>query len=126
MKVRAICEKDIEELRRIWYCHYRDEFDFPEFTKFNCGYIIEDDDEKIITAGGIRMIAESVLVTDKDKSKFTRFRALQLALEMNKYFCKEAGFDQMHAFVQDPIWEEHLIRHGFTFTKGKALVHWSE
>lgn len=123
--VRCITDKDIEELKGIWYEHYRNEFDFPDFRKFHCGYII-DSNGTIVTAGGVKLIAESILVTDKNANKFTRFKALNLALDMNKYFCRESGIEQIHAFVQNPAFRDQLIRHGFSFTRGEALVHWSE
>jgi len=127
MKVRIIKESDLPLLREIWKKHFQNEFDFPKFLDFNLQYIIENDEQEIITAGGIKLIAEAILVTDKDKGIFTRYRALRLAHDMNKYFCQETGHNQVHTFIQDPVYKELLTKHhGFTFTRGEALVCWTD
>jgi len=125
MIARPLVIEDIPKLKEIWKLYFEKDFSFPEFLRFACKYIIEDE-QGIITAGGVKLLAESILVTDLKRSKFTRFKALNLALKLSKTFTHEAGLDHLHAFVQDETFKSHLIRHGFNYSRGDALVYWRD
>lgn len=120
MNIRSISEKDLVKLRKIHARFYADEFEFPDFDSFVCNYIIEDS-KGIITAGGIRLISECILLTDKSRNVIDRKVALGQSLNLNVYYNNQVGLNGLHAFIQDPIWEKQLIKHGFQSTKGKAL-----
>jgi len=43
-------------------------------------------------------------------------------LSASNYFAKQGNFDQIHVFIQDQGWENHLRKIGFVPTKGNSLV----
>lgn len=120
--IRPFTSSDVESVREIHEKYYREEFNFPNFlANFICCFVVETD-EGIITAGGIRNIAELVLVTDKSRSGRDRHKGLYQALDASVFVASKNGHDGIHAFVQDDIWEEVLRKVGFNPTKGKSLV----
>lgn len=121
--IRALKEIDIPELLRIHADYYADEFSFPDFEKkFLCAFAATDDDGKIISAGGIRLIPEAVLLTDKGYSVRARRKALFEILSALIYVTEKDGYDQVHAFVQEENWERVLTKIGFEPAIGKVLV----
>jgi hypothetical protein len=123
MNIRALKESDLPLLRAIHAHHYSSEFEFPDFvSKFLCCFVVEDSDGTIVSAGGIRPILESVLITDLSKSVRIRRSALMNILSASNYFAKQGNFDQIHVFIQDQGWENHLRKIGFVPTKGNSLV----
>lgn len=119
--IRELRTTDIEELKRIHEKYYKDEFDFPNFFKFLCAYVVEEEG-KIITAGGIRTIVECIGITNKDLSVRERRNGLGYILNASKYFTQRNGFEQLHCFVQDESWMKHLLNSGFKKTTGQSLV----
>lgn len=123
MKIRALVPSDIEEIRKIHHEHYTHEFDFPDFLhNFVCAFVVTDDNEKIISAGGVKLIAESIVVTDKNYSVRDRRTALCYVLDASEFITKHADFKELHAFIQDDDWYNHLKKIGFLPTRGKPLV----
>jgi len=114
---------DINKLRIIHEKFYREEFQFPDFfRRYHAAFVIEDDLHNIITAGGIRPIAESVAITNKDMSVKVRREALHELLKAHMYATMQCRYDQLHCFIQDETWLKHLQRVGFHTTAGQALV----
>ena len=124
MITRSIYPRDLEQIKLIHDKYYKYEFDFEVFaSKFLGSFaILEDDDKTIISAGGVRTIAEAVIVTNKDISVAKRRRALFDILQVSSYICTQSGHDQLHAFIEDESWLKHLLKNGFVETKGKSLV----
>lgn len=120
--IRALLKRDLIDVKNIHEKFYSKEFDFSEFNRFITGFVAIDKFDKIIVAGGVRSIAEAVIVTDKDASVETRIDALNEFLNTAKEVSSEAGYNQLHAFIQDDKWMRHLIKHGFNPTVGKSLV----
>lgn len=115
--------RDLPQIRRIHEKFYEKEFSFDEFsTKFLSSFVVHDDENNIITAGGVRTVAEVVLVTDKDRSTRTRREALIHAYDASKYIAKESGHNSVHAFVQDENWVKQLLRYGFREVIGQAVI----
>ena len=122
MNVREYRPSDLEELERIHNEFFSEEFSLPDFlTNYLCAVTIEDD-AGVITIGGVRNIAESVIVTNKERSAYTRVRALNNLLEASRFIARTHGHDQLHAFIQDDKWYSHLLEKGFAPCKGRALV----
>jgi len=122
MIIRQMNDDDIKKLKETYKKFYSKHFEFPDFSKFFGSYVVIDtNSNEIITAGGVRPIAESVLITDKSKSNFKRVKALYEMLEYQKHICKENNLDQLHAFVGNSKWKKHLINIGFKNCKGDAL-----
>lgn len=122
--IRAIANKDLEQIKEIHEKYYKTEFDFPNFVnKYLCAFVVADEDSHdIISVGGIRTIVESIAITNKDFSPRIRKKALTELLYANVHFTEKHGYNEIHAFVQDPEWEHHLRKVGFETTKGKCLV----
>lgn len=112
LKVRASTPDDLNEIRRLHELYYS-EFDLPDFNKFLCGFIIEDESNEIVMAGGVETIGEALLVTNKDKSRIKVGKALVMAQSISYYICQKFGVRELHAFVTDKDYARHLIKHGF-------------
>jgi len=122
MNIRAMKPDDISEVKDIHNSFYRNEFIFPDFlNKFFCSFVVTDDANRIISAGGVRPIAESIIVTDKDISVRKRRLALIQALAASKFITKDANFDRLHAVVKDKNWKSHLESVNF-YSRGNILV----
>lgn len=111
--IRCIEPNDFNELHRIWEKFYKNEFPFPDFIdKYLCAFVVVHDN-KIISAGGVRTIAESIVITDKDLSVRERIKALYEILEASKFVTLRSGYNNLNAFIKDDTWKKHLNKHGF-------------
>ena len=123
MIIRAISNADFEKIREIHSQYYQNEFEFPDFyNRFICAFVVATDTGDIVSVGGIRNIAESIVLTDKSFSTRLRRSALYKVLDASEFIARDANIDELHAFVQDSNWEKHLRKVGFLPTKGKSLV----
>lgn len=123
MNKRTIAKEDQERLRKIHSLFFENEFDFPDFLNgYNCSFLIEDSNNDIIVAGGVRPIGEIVLITDKSKSNIKIGRALNEFLNTSKYIGHKFQYDSLHAFIQDEDWLNQLFKYGFNKTKGQATI----
>lgn len=123
--IRELQERDIPQLFEIWKKHYADQFSFPDFRlNYIALFVVEDDETKrIITAGGIRTIVESILITDRELSPRKRAIALKQVLTPSCWLAERNGYSQIHAFIQEPDWERQLKSIGFRPCKGDALYY---
>jgi len=124
--IRRPNESDIGKLRELHSKFFAGEFGFDDFVtnslyNFVVANATSDPDGEIITAGSIRPIAEIVAITDMSKSPRIRRSALFEMLQVAHFVLRETPMRQLHAFVQDKIWEQQLIKVGFQRTKGNAL-----
>lgn len=122
MNFRAVAPKDLAAIREIWSKHYSDMFDLPDFTKFLVAGLIEDDNGRIVTVGGIRPIAECIMLTDRNVHAVKRWKAITDILAMGEYVARKNAISEIHAFVTDEAWSLHLGKLGFVQTIGKSLV----
>jgi len=124
MIVRNYLPKDADAVREIHERYYKDEFtdSVLELPHYIHRFLIENSKGKIITAGGVRLMAEAVAITDKAFSPRERREALLLFLETSKWMTGRQGYEHLHAFVMDDgNWEAILNKYGFTPCKGKPL-----
>lgn len=125
MLVRTLKESDLPKIQEIHKNFYAGEFDLEEMFSNSIGlFAITDENDKIICVGGVRPIAEVVLITDKNRTVKERRSALLKVLDASEFVAKNSGFDQIHIFVKDEDWVRHLMKTevGFKPTVGKALV----
>jgi len=123
MKTRELRPEDVVHLKELHEQFFEDQFSFPDFLNgFMCAFTITDDNDRIIIGGGVRAMAEAIIVTDIDAPRTTVGRALVEALNVSKYICKRFDQKHLHAFVQNYHYERHLRMRGFTSIKGAALV----
>lgn len=105
---------DYDELKRIHEKYYKDEFEFPDFvSNYLCSFTVVDSDDNIVSAGGVRLISETVILTDQDKSVRDRRKALIEIFAASKHIADLNGFRTLNAFVTDEKWRRHLIKIGF-------------
>src|SRR5215510_2510955 len=117
--IRALLKRDIEKIKRIHENHFKEEFSFDEMNRFICSFVSVDAQDNIICAGGIRSIAEMIMVTDKSISVEKRLDSFHEMLKAAGLTTQSAGYSHLHAFVQDPKWQRHLELHGFQPTVGQ-------
>jgi len=111
--IRSIQLGDASWICDIWEKWYKDEMPCPNFLdKFLCAFTVMNNDQPIII-GGVRTIAESVILTDKSLPKKTRMRAIYETLEASKFVANRSGYNNLNAFIHDPIWARCLIKMGF-------------
>jgi|SRR5215510_6512614 len=112
LKIRGVELKDIGELRKL-HEEYYSQFEFPPFLDCLNAFIIEDDTNEIVMAGSVEKVAEIMLVTNKAKSEIKIGKALVEAQRCAMFTCGRFGIRDAYAFVDNPIYEKHLIKHGF-------------
>jgi len=120
LKSRAITDDDLKKVKRLHDLHYS-QFEFPNFNRLMCGFIIEDEDGETVIAGGIEAVGEAVLVTDKNKSRIKIGKALVEAQRISAYLCKISKLRDLYAFVDNPEYAKHLVQHGFEVCDGQVL-----
>lgn len=126
MEIRAFKPDDVEETKRIFEKFYaRDKegsLTFPDFTNdgYLCAFTVLDGDNKIITTGGVRTIAEVCLITDKDRAVRDRVAALREVLKVAAFIARDFRFDWLHAVTDDPTWANQMREHGFV-SRGEDL-----
>src|SRR3989304_3905742 len=122
MIIRPFRENDLDQLKEIHEKYYKEEFRLENFLRpYLFGVICANDDDFIISAGVLRFIFESCIMTDKDFSSRIRRDALLQILRSQLLVTGRLGGDTIHAFVQDDKWFDQLKRYGFKEPKGKAL-----
>jgi len=118
MEVRSYRPEDVEETKRIFDKFYaKDSYGpvkFPDFLSgYLCNFTILSDNGKIITAGGVRNIAEVSLITDKNCSVKGRVIALKEVLKISNYVASQFKFEWLHAITDDPTWANQMQEVGF-------------
>ena len=68
MIIRPFEERDFPSLKNIHEKFYRDEFEAQELFRNALALYVVEESDKVITIGGVRAIAESVCMTDKEAS----------------------------------------------------------
>ena len=123
MIIRNYDEKDRLDLERI-HKQYENEFILDEFdtSRFINSFVVEDESGLVISIGGVRLIPEIILVTDKNTDVKTRREGLIRILGASSYVTEHLGHKQLHAFVQDSVFLKQLIKHGFRPTKGISIL----
>lgn len=121
MTIRALNHSDSDEVQRIHSLYFKDEFTLPDFMKYVCAFVVEENG-RIITAGGVRDIAECVLVTDMSLDSRVRIKALYQMLDATTFVCRRSDYDQMYAWSQNPRWTKRMMRNGFRLPQGQSLI----
>jgi hypothetical protein len=123
MMVRTYHPSDFNKFREIYEKFYKEEFDINEFNDKNFEFliVITDEFDRIISCVGARKILELVAITDKDVSVRKRRDALVKGLLTISHFARRLGYNQIHAFIKDKEWAQHLLNHNFKPCSGDAL-----
>jgi hypothetical protein len=123
--IRDFQFKDIEELKRIHKeGNYELEYPFEVFSsRFSDLFSVVDDDDKLISSGGVRLVPEIVVATDKSQSARVRREALVKILQIAEYITRRDGHQGFTASTDDEKWYNHLLKYGFVPSKGKPLYY---
>lgn len=119
--VRACTPGDLEEIKRIHDQFYAEGHELPDLMEFLCAFVIKDE-QGIITAGGVRDIAEVIAITNKERHAVDRAKALYQLRDMSAFVCKSHGYDRMHIWSQDPKYSKRLQKNGFRLAPGQSLI----
>jgi hypothetical protein len=112
LKTRTVSKDDIPFLRELHEKYYS-EFEMIDFTKLLNGFVIETEKDEFVMAGGVKPLAETLLMTDKEMPMTTIGRALVEAQMISMYTCDRFQIEDLIAFVNDENYAKHLIKHGF-------------
>lgn|SRR5678816_909840 len=122
MRTRAITADDLYWAQETHRLHYAEEFPFPDIKKFDSAFTIStDEDDSPVIVGGVKAIAEIIIITDKNFPVKDRREALYKTLEASAHLAHLSGFTQIHCAIQDPVYEKHLKKLGFKQVKGSFL-----
>lgn len=117
MKIRQPELPDRPEIDRIHHAYFK----ANEYPK--CLFVVADDDDKLVVAGGVKTIAEFAVVSDQARSVKVRQEALLHALGAAILIANDMKFKQLHAFVDaNSSFVNHLKRYGFKLIDAKVLV----
>lgn len=113
-----------DEAKRIHQAFFVDEFGYPLNDKKVISKIASFDDNGVpVVVGGLKIILEAVLLTDKLRTKREIHKAFHEVLTAFQAIGHNLSFDELHAFVQDENWEQVLKKHyNFRSTKGRGLL----
>ena len=122
MNTRLMGPQDIEALQKIHAKYYKDRFEFPDFInpKYLCSFIIETDEGRIITGGGLRTTIEATFLSDKSISPRIRRTALYQVLESCEFLTRKFEFPRLYVVTDDVEWKRHLLKVGFQ-SRGDCL-----
>lgn len=119
--IQALTKDDMPEINDLHDKFFGDQFEKTDFTKaFLSAFVIRDTNGKIVMGGGVRPIAETIIVTDKEANPHLLGDALLEALDFSRFTCRRSKIEFLHAFVKDEVYARHLIKHGFA-ERCKAL-----
>jgi hypothetical protein len=114
MNIRPLTIDDMTILNDL-HDKYFSEFERTDFLKGMLNaFVITDNYDRIVMGGGIRPIAETIIVTDKEVNPHVLGDALLEALKFSKFTCNKFNIELLHAFVKDKVYMRHLIKQGFS------------
>lgn len=112
LKTRDVTTMDLYEIKEL-HNKYYSEFEPPDFNHIWRGFVIEDESNEIVMAGGVEIMGEALLVSNKEKSRIKLGKALVVAQGACAYTCNRLKIRSLHAFVNNPEYAKHLVKHGF-------------
>ena len=119
MDIRAYKPSDIPEAKRIFDKFYAKDahgsLEFPDMTQnYLCAFTVLGSDGRIVTTGGVRVIPEVTLMTDKERPVRERVQALRQVLSVAGFITRDSNFSWLHAVTDDPTWANQMETVGFT------------
>lgn len=124
MNIREIRVTDLPAVSAIHKKYYGSEFNLPDFTSnFLCVFVVTNDQDQVISVAGVRTIAEVVALTDKSKYTREKYKALIDIFQASSFTAARFGYTQLHAFTQDDIWTEQLLKKNWNYINGTGLVY---
>ena len=124
MQFRYTKKDDLESIDRIWKVHYNTSFGLPNLENVIIHGVVEDEtDGKISGFGLVKIFAEGILILDKSLTVRQKVATLRELMDAQRLGIDRANISQVHAFIQDPVFESVLKKHyGYKDTVGKCIV----
>lgn len=125
MDINYIESTDADQIYNIYLNHFSDMEYVDFYKKFHCVFKVTNDDlnNRIIAVGGIRPVAEAVVLTNKDYPTKIKMEALYKMFHGINYIAQKLEYEQIHAFAFDDEWISHLTkRMGFKLLKESKLL----
>ena len=121
MIIRQLETSDLDRIQKLHHKFYEEEYQFTKLFDNLLGSFIIESGNEIVCAGGVKTIAESILITNKDLELNIKLEGLNHALQINEFIARKSGFDQIHAFIKDDVaWRAWLKKAGFIKCNGSA------
>ena len=115
---------DLDKLRALHESYYKDEFSFPDFQRnFLSTFKIIDESGNIISAGGVKLFPEIILITDQARTDRLKYDSRMDLLRLGQFTARSAGHDLLYTAVSPNLeWEKILIKLGFRASLGHEYV----
>lgn len=121
MEIRFLEPKDLDWVR-VMYNAYFSDMEYPDFVNdFPVTYAVLEEND-IVAVGGIRPIAEAVVITDASESVRKRRDALLQIFNALTYSANKLNFKRLYAFTFDDVYANHLTKVGFNPIKESKLL----
>jgi N-acetylglutamate synthase-like GNAT family acetyltransferase len=122
MDIRFLEPEDYHQIKIMYNVHFKD-MEYPDFwNNFQCVYVVHKEN-KIIAVGGLRPMAEAIVLTEQSESIRTRRDALMHIYNALTYSAKKLKYNSMYAFTYDDNYSRHLVeRMGFQPVKESKLL----
>ena len=124
MIIKSLDESSHDQIVEIHQKYFKNEFSLDDLfnDKLLDQIVVCDDNDKVITYGGIRLLFEIIAVTDLSRTVRERREALIKMLDAIIFIAERKKFEQIHCFpTHGEEWTSHLKDVGFKETKGRAL-----
>lgn len=119
--LREPSKTDLDRIREIHEKYYKNEFPFPNLDHF-MSFLVAYEGSKIIAAGGVRSIAELIVITDQDTPIFSRKRNLTDLLWHSKTVASAFGYSHLYSHSEGAEWIKAQKLIGFKQFKAVPLV----
>ena len=116
---------EIDRIYQNWYSNneYPPFWDKSDSSRFHCSFTVKKENQEIVVAGGVKLIAEVVFITNKDLPVKTRFDGLLQALGSSIVIAQGMKYGQLHAFVNnDEQYVKHMKKFGFKNLEAEVLM----
>lgn len=122
VEIRYLQPSDEERITDIYH-HFFTDMEFPDFfSGYHCVFVAHKND-KVISIGGLRPIAEAVVVTDYSSSVRERVDALLQIHNGLTYAAEKLKYKRIYAFTFDQTYTKHLVnRMNFTPIRQSQLL----
>lgn len=122
MIIRYLEPRDLDKIKEI-YDKFFSGMEFPDFTnRFHCTFVVVDE-TGIVAVGGLRPLAEAVVLTNGYRSVRTRRDALLELHNALTYSAQKLDYNRIFAFTFDEKYAQHLVeRIGFIPIKQSTLL----
>jgi len=116
VKISGLRSYDLGRIQVIHERDYPNEI-MPNLPQYKKAWVIESDAGNIVVVGGIRLIPEATLITNKSYSPLIRGKALLELFGLMEASCHLAEQDSLYAFVSkindNETWTKALEHNGF-------------